>query len=305
MEGWDWPYYQFYQASFLAALKRMNPVPEIVIVFNDLVSPQFIRAAIPGVKTVVWLQNEQETHQKNVQKALDGINRFLTCSAYIRDYTVGRYNLPQERFSVVHSGVDLDAFSPAPDFLRLHRPLRTLFIGRIDPNKGPDIAADAVAALQREGVKISFTVAGGLWFYGHGKEMENPYFRSLKEKMDAAGAQYLGYVTRPNAPEVVRQHDVVFMLSRSKEPFGLVTLEAMASGCAVVSSNRGGLPEACGGAAVLVDPDDLSAVKDALRTLAADPEALSERKQKSIARAAHASWVSVGDRLHAVLSGMR
>ena len=205
---------------------------------------------------------------------------------------------------MVHSGVDLDAFTPKADFLDHHTPLRTLFIGRIDPNKGPDIAADAVAVLQKEGQPISMTVAGGLWFYGHGKEMDDPFFRSLKEKMDAVNANYLGYVTREKVPNVVREHDVAFVLSRSNEPFGLVSLEAMASGCAVIASNRGGLPEACGGAAMLVDPDDTDSVVKLLRKLAMDADLLKVWKQRSVSHASRASWDTVGDKLNSVLGSI-
>ncbi len=301
MEGWDWPYYQYYLHSFTAALRAMNPAPDIVIAFNDLVSPRYIREAAPAAKTVVWLQNEQGTRQKQVNKALAVIDKVLTCSTYIRDYTLGRYSIAQDKFSVVHSGVDLEAFSPKAEYLEHHSPLKTLFIGRIDPNKGPDIAADAVAVVQKEGLAVSLTVAGGLWFYGHGKEMEDPFFRTLKEKMDAVNAEYLGYVTRPNVPEVVREHDVAFVLSRSNEPFGLVSLEAMASGCAVIASNRGGLPEACGGAAMLVNPDEPDAVVKHLRKLARDSDLLNVWKQRAVAHASRASWDAMGEKLNSVL----
>lgn len=301
INGWDWPYYRYYRNAFASALKAMKPAPEVVICFNDLVSPEYIKRVLPNTKTVVWLQNEQGTRRKDLEKSLGAIDHFLTCSQYIKDYTAKRYSLDASRLSVVYSGVDLDAFTPEADYLQYKDSLRTLFIGRIDPNKGPDIAADAVAALQKEGVPITFTVAGGLWFYGHGNEMENPYFRTLKEKMDAATATYAGYVTRPNVPGVVRQHDVAFVLSRSNEPFGLVTLEAMASGCAVISSNRGGLPEACGGAAILVDPDDTAGVIRALRTLATDRDVLVDWKLKATARAATAGWQTVGVKLETVL----
>jgi glycosyltransferase involved in cell wall biosynthesis len=302
--GWDWPYYSFYLNSYVSALKAMNPQPEVVILSNDLIAPPYVRAAVPNAKIITWLHNEQSTQQKHVDKAIAATDRFLTCSAYIRDYNMGKFGIPQDKITVCHSGVDLEAFSPAPDYMEPHSPLRALFIGRIDPNKGPDIAADAIAALQQEGLPITFTVAGGLWFYGHGNEMENPYFRTLKEKMDAANAEFLGYVTRPNVPELVRKHDVALVLSRSNEPFGLVTLEAMASGCAVISSNRGGLPESCGGGAILVNPDHLDAVIGALRTLASDPEALREQKQRGVARAQRGSWASSGDRLHHVLCAL-
>jgi len=134
--------------------------------------------------------------------------------------------------------------------------------------------------------------------------MNDPYFRTLKEKMDAVNAQYLGYVTRPKVPNIVREHDVAFVLSRSNEPFGLVSLEAMASGCAVIASNRGGLPEACGGAAMLVDPDEPDAVVKLLRKLARDSDLLNVWKQRAVSHASRASWDTVGDKLNSVLCQM-
>jgi len=181
---------------------------------------------------------------------------------------------------------------------------RVLFLGRIDPNKGPDIAADAVAALRAEGLRLSLTVAGGLWFYGHGREMEDPFFNSFNTKMEAAGADYRGHVPRARVPELVRAHDIVCVLSRSEEPFGLVALEAMASGCAVIASRRGGLPEACGGAAMLVDPDDFPAVTDALRRLVTDPALLRRTKRQSVERAARAPWAGCAQLLEEA-SGLR
>jgi glycosyltransferase involved in cell wall biosynthesis len=94
-------------------------------------------------------------------------------------------------------------------------------------------------------------------------------------------------------PAVVRDHDVAFVLSRANEPFGLVALETMASGCAVISSDRGGLPEACGGAALLVDPDDFEGVVRHLRTLVSDATALRAQKQRAVERASKSSWESV------------
>jgi len=66
----------------------------------------------------------------------------------------------------------------------------------------------------------------------------------------------------------------------------------MASGCAVIASNRGGLPEACGGAAMLVDPDNFQQVVDCLRALAEDSTLLRSFKRKSVARASTESWMS-------------
>ena len=288
LNGWDWPYYEYYRDATVATVRRLQP--DAVILFNDLVSSKYLRCALPRARIAVWLQNEWRTNYRDLHRSVAATDVYLTCSYYIRLWTSRTHGIPTERFIIAPSGIDLEAFKPRTSFLKATPELRVLFIGRIDPNKGPDIAADAVAALRRRGVNIQLTVAGGLWWYGHGREMDNPFFRQLKEKMEAAHACYLGHVPRSGVPELLRAHDVVCVLSRSNEPFALVVLEAMASGCAVVASNRGGLPESCGGAALLVDPEDMNAVEDRLESLARTPALLQRQKRRSIERAARAPW---------------
>jgi len=302
LAGWDWPYFEYYLGSVREKLARLTPAPDAVVVFNDLVSPFYIKQTLPKTEVLVWLQNEWRT-RFDVRKTDKNSRMFMTCSESIRRWTAGEHSIALDRFRAVPSGVDQEIFSPRAGFMDETEAPRVLFLGRIDPNKGPDIAADAVAALRAEGLRLSLTVAGGLWFYGHGREMEDPFFRALKVKMDAAGAEYVGHVPRAGVPELVRAHDIVCVLSRSEEPFGLVALEAMASGCAVISSRRGGLPEACGGAAMLVDPDDFGAVKEALRRLVTDPELLKRTKWQSVERAARAPWSGCARHIEEILQG--
>jgi glycosyltransferase involved in cell wall biosynthesis len=289
MNRWDWPYFEYYLNGVRKKLAALPETPDAVIVFNDLVSPSYIKKVLPGTQVFVWLQNQWNTNF-DIAKTDRATKSFLTCSDAIRRWTSQRHALPLDRFRVVPSGVEHEVFFPRADYLEPVAAPRVLFIGRIDPNKGPDLAADAVAALRAEGLAVGMTVAGGLWFYGHGREMEDPFFRTLKGKMDKAGAEYLGHVPRGRVPAMVREHDIVCVLSRSEEPFGLVALEAMASGCAVIASPRGGLPEACGGAALLADPDDLPAIIDAMRKLVTDPKFLARTKRQSVERAARAPW---------------
>ena len=294
---WGWPYYERYLGSVIDALRRLQPAPQTVLFFNDLVAPWYVHRRLPGPRLLVDLQNEIRLNRPQPAPLFACIDRLLACSSYIRDWTAAQYQLPAAKLAVLTSGVDLETFRPREDYLAPPPVLRVLFVGRIDANKGPDIAADAVAVLRREGLPVEFTVAGGLWFYGHGRENEDPYFRLLKEKMDAAQAHYLGHVTRQEIGQVFRAHDVVCVLSRSTEPFGLVVLEAMAAGCAVVASNRGGLPDACGEAGVLLDPDDFGAVTQALRRFCLEPAALAQAKQKCRDHALRCSWASKVDEL--------
>lgn len=292
LNQWDWPYYAGYRKAFSRAIRQLDSPPNAIITFNDLVTAKYLRELLPDAKIGVWLQNEQRTCQKDLSATIAATNVFFTCSQYIKDWTCRTHGIDPNKIVVAHSGVDCSSFHPSKVFPSRDKSLRAIFVGRIDPNKGPDIAADAVAAVRHEGLNVCLTVAGGLWFYGNGQENKDPYFQTLKPKLDTIDATWLGHVTRDRLPALIREHDVAFVLSRSNEPFALVTLEAMASGCAVISSNRGGLPESCGGAALLVDPDRLNDVTDHLRRLATDEELLQDLKRKSVERARQATWAA-------------
>ena len=298
---WDYAYNEYYLASFQRALRRLEPAPDVVVCFNDLISPQYVKAVLPNAKVLVDLQNEQGTRQTDLSATIAAVDTFVACSGHIRTWTQRKYGIPDGKMAVINNGIDLDAFHPRPDFLAPDPCLKVLFIGRIDRNKGPDIAADAVGILRREGLPVRLTVAGGLWFYGHGNEMADPFFRELKGKMEAVEADYKGHVTRTDVPALVRSQDVVCVLSRTDDPNPLVCLEGMASGCAVIGADRGGIPDAFGEAGMLVDPDDFEAVVGHLRRLATDADELRQQKEKSVARAARASWASTVDKWERLL----
>ncbi len=303
LHRWDWPYYHYYKKAYTRALKSLPVAPDALITFNDLITPRYLRSLCPNARIFTWLQNEWNSAPANIPLTPAATNPLLTCSQYIADWTARRHHIPTSRFAAVPSGVNSATFHPRPNFLAPASPLKVLFLGRIDPNKGPDLAAKAVARLQSENLHISLTVAGGLWFYQRGNERADPFFQELQSLMKSANATYLGHVPRDRVPALVREHDVACVLSRSNEPFGLVALEAMASGCAVIASNRGGLPEACGNAGIQLDPDNFPAVLHALRTLATDPAALAAQKKLSLQRAQSASWGNVARQLIGLTAG--
>ena len=69
------------------------------------------------------------------------------------------------------------------------------------------------------------------------------------------------------------------------EGFGMPLAEAMACGCAVITSDRSAMPEVAGGAALLVDPHDTDAIARALRLIAESPDIASDLRERGLKRA--------------------
>jgi glycosyltransferase involved in cell wall biosynthesis len=166
-------------------------------------------------------------------------------------------------------------------------PLRVLVVARLVPEKGVELAVQAVAALARArpAADPQLTVVG-----------DGPEEESLRAFVQVFGAAerttFLGVLDETGVAGAMRDHDVLLVPSRElehgwREAFGRVAAEGLASGLAVVASATGGLPEALDGAGHLVPPDDADALVDALVALVDGSTPAAEQKATDAARAVH------------------
>lgn len=284
---WPWPAYDRYVRSIKRYLRTERP--DAVVCFNDLDLPSVLRRTFPQMRIILRLSNEVTRPTNIARRGLDAVDFITPVSKYIAHWTNSRYGpLDIDRVHVIPNGADIETFHPREGYDHPSPTLRVLFVGRIDPNKGPDLAADVVATLQAEGYPVSCTFAGARWFYG--SHEPNAYELELDKKARACEANMLGHVTREHLPQIVREHDVLLMLSRSEEPMGQVQFEAMASGLAVIGSKRGGIPEALGETGVLFEPEDRNGVAGQLREWLKSPDCLSRAKRASLMRAHAMTW---------------
>ena len=85
------------------------------------------------------------------------------------------------------------------------------------------------------------------------------------------------------------------------EGFGLPVLEAMASGCTVVTSNTTALPEVVGDAGLLVDPNDEDSIADAVFRIIVRPQLRDELARKAFSRAERMTWDATAAETRALL----
>lgn len=188
-------------------------------------------------------------------------------------------------YTIVPNGVDVEAAHAGPKPPADH--LRLLFVGRAEERKGLPVLLSAFQALV-EHVPARLTVVGA-----DPEEVQ----RTIADPDVAARVDVLGKVSDADLWKVLGEADVLCAPSLSGESFGMVLIEAMASGTAVVASEIAGYNDVVtdGTDGVLVPPADPQALGEELLALWHEPErrvAMGEAGRQSAQRYA---WSHIAD----------
>jgi glycosyltransferase involved in cell wall biosynthesis len=143
-----------------------------------------------------------------------------------------------------------------------------LFAGRVVRDKGPDTFVEACARVLHKLPGWRAEMIGADRFRPDSPDTE--FIRALRPRAEAAGVTLLGHQPNDAVLAAMQRAAIVVVPSRWAEPFGLVALEAMACGAALVCSPRGGLPEVAGETALYADPDQPGDLAAAILELATD-----------------------------------
>jgi GT2 family glycosyltransferase len=192
--------------------------------------------------------------------------RVVVNSRFSEDVLLAAAPALRDRTVVVYNGV------PGPSSIVPARPalsgaVRLLFIGRLSPRKGPQVALAAARALVAEGIDVQLQLLGSVF---PGYEWFEAELRAGAASGELAGrVEFLGF--RADIWPDVAAADVVLVPSQVDEPFGNTAVEAVLAGRPLVVSDTSGLREASAGYAsvVRVPPADVAAWVAAVRGLVA------------------------------------
>ncbi|HZG34392.1 MAG TPA: glycosyltransferase [Gaiellaceae bacterium] len=229
------------------------------VVYAHFLVPTGLSAALLGRAPLVVTAHGQDVANVGAIPGVRAATRLVAhraatvvaVSGYLRRLLEERVPETRGKLEVVDCGVDLRRFS-----VRSRSPVVApafLCVGSLTERKNVVRLADAFARLG----------SGTLTFAGDGP---------LRAQLEGRpGVRLLGRVPHDRVPELLAASDVLCQPSLV-EPFGQSALEALACGRNVVATRVGGPPEFVPAAAgVLVDPEDVDALADALRTAAALP----------------------------------
>ena len=222
---------------------------------------------------------------------------------------VGHYDADPARIKVVRPGADVELFTPGTDRntersrRELGIPMHTkvvAFVGRLQKFKGPDVLIKATAELvKRDPMRnLRVVICGG----PSGAHSTPETYQDLARELGVA--RYIRFL-QPRPPQelvaVYQAADIVAVPSYN-ESFGLVAVEAQASGTPVVAARVGGLPVAVqeGETGLLVTGHDPSDWADALEELLDDDERRIAMGEAAYERSARFSWAASAEQLSEV-----
>lgn len=160
-----------------------------------------------------------------------------------------------------------------------------LFVGRIDLRKNIPGLMKAYLELPDE-VKTKTDLTLVLSGYPHDIDSFRSEYGHL---LEGKGIVYLRDVPSEDLQHLYSSA-LAFLFPTLDEGFGLPVLEAMQSGCPVISSNLSCIPEIAGDAAVLVNPRNTSELSESMRRMAESPGNRSEFIRRGLHRAENYSW---------------
>lgn len=223
------------------------------------------------------------------------IDKRIAVSTAARDYV--SYHYPGE-YEIIPNGVQVDKFSkPAPPMPEYQDgKLNILFVGRLEKRKGLRFLLGAYSRLKWHFPDIRLIVVGP-------GTPDADSWRVIGERA-IKDVVLTGPVSDKDLPRYYQTADIFCSPATGRESFGIVLIEAMASGKPVVATNIGGYSSVVthGKQGLLVPPKDEKALAEVLKTLITDPSLREKMGRCGTESADQYRWERVADRVLDVYS---
>lgn len=208
--------------------------------------------------------------------ALNRLKAVIANSQFTAQTIRENYHLPDSRLHVFYKSVKVADYKAVLDQKRLVHPPRILFVGTNMQRKGLPTLIQAAGPIIHQHPDVQFWVVG--------KDPSQPRLQALCQEYHVEDAfEFLGWKDQKELPAIYCACDILAMPSLT-EAFGVVLLEAMASGVNVVATRVGGIPEIIqdGQNGLLVPPDNPEQLACAINKLLDDRELMQQLASRAL-----------------------
>ena len=216
--------------------------------------------------------NETSIGRKKIKElSHNHIDHFIAVTNKAKEALI-KEGVSKSRISVIPMGVDLHRFSP--EYKKENNDItRVLFVGRLEPEKGVNELLQAFLRLKNEASKVELTVIGS---------------GSMSKEVKQSGVK-IKSVSYSKIHKEYQKADIFCLLSKStktwQEQYGMVLVEAMASGLPIITTRSGAIPEVCGPVAIYVEQSDVTDTYRQLKKLVKNKQLRRKMGKKSRKRA--------------------
>ena len=227
--------------------------------------------------------------ERAVPDTIARASRIVAVSETTRRDIIERYRVDPERVATIYNGVD-DWFQ-APGTAAVERALEQfglrrpyfLMVGTVEPRKNHLTALRAFTTLYEQRRDVTLVIVGSPGW------LAEPIVAEIEKASKSMPVRYLRFVDDTWIPALYAG-SIGLLAPSWYEGFGLPVLEAMACGAAVISSDRGALPEVAGEAAIIVPPGDIDGIASGMLRLLDDESLRSDLVQRGAVRASEFTW---------------
>jgi glycogen(starch) synthase len=255
-----------------------------------------------------WVKKHPQSRihaaERRMARAADHV---ITCSDYMAGHVTQVFGVAERRITAIPNGIDAaDLVAvPEPQLEQLRARFAepderlVLMVGRLVYEKGFHLALDALAPIVRRQGRVRFVVAGT------GTAESELKAQAKKLRLTRHGS-FIGWAGDDLLHSLYRVADLCIVPS-IYEPFGLVALEAMASGCLCVVADTGGLREvvpADGTVGLRFPCNDADALSEILMRVLTDDDARTQLIAEAREHVLQFDWTEVAQRTISVYDAL-
>jgi glycogen(starch) synthase len=243
-----------------------------------------------------WVQTYPQSYihgaERDMARRADHV---ITCSRYMRSHVATVFGVSPRKITAMQNGIDVADLEPVADDLDALRATYAepderlvLLVGRLVYEKGFHLALDALAPVIRQRRNVRFVVAGT-------GTAESELRRQARRLGLARTGAFLGWVGDDMLHSLYRISDLCIVPS-IYEPFGIVALEAMASGCLCVVADTGGLREVVPGDGTVglrLPSRDTAALREIVERVLSDDELRAQLVAEAREHVLRFDWAKV------------
>ena len=246
-----------------------------------------------------------EYFERYLQKNIEQSAKIITISEFTKKELIELGLCDERKIEVIYNGVDKkfrpvskNEFTKVANKFDIEYRSYFLFVGTLEPRKNlSTLLQSYLLYLKRAKNPLPLVLAGGIGW-------RSEYFDEVLQKALASGyVKKVGYVAEEELIALYAGARA-FVFPSLYEGFGLPPLEAMACATPVIASNSSSIPEVVGDAGVLIDPQDIDALCEALLQMEADENRCKILSQKGMQRAKEFSWQTSAKALQKVIESL-